>query len=68
MGCELKPLLAVAVPVVGRLNKPRIVLPPFTSKVEAGLFVPIPTLAVVPVPDWNNTELPNVVLLVQMGR
>jgi hypothetical protein len=68
MGCELKPAVAVAVPIAGKLNKPRIVPPPFTSRVDAGVVVPMPTLAFVPVPDWNNTELPKVVLLVQSGR
>ena len=58
----------MAVPVAGRLNRPRIVPPPFTSSVDAGLVVPMPTLALAPVPDWNSTELPKVVLLVQMGR
>ena len=50
-GCELKPPLEVAVPVAGRLNNPRTVLPPFTSKLDAGLVVPMPIFALLPVPD-----------------
>ena len=68
MGCELKPLLEVAVPVAGRLNRPRIVPPPFTSRVDAGLAVLMPTLAVLPLPSWNSTELPKVVLLSPDGQ
>jgi hypothetical protein len=60
-------VLAVAVPIAGKLSVPRIVLVPFTSKVVAGAVVLTPIFAVLPVPDWNNTELPNVVLLLQMG-
>jgi hypothetical protein len=67
IGCELKPAVAVAVPVGGKLNNPRIVPPPFTSSVDAGFVVPIPSLAFAPVPNWNNPEFPRVVLFVQMG-
>jgi hypothetical protein len=68
MGCELKPAVAVAVPAGGKLNRPRIVPPPFTSRADAGVVVLIPTFAFAPVPAWNTAELPKVVLLVQMGR
>lgn len=43
MGCEVLPAVAVAVPVAGRLSKPRIVPPPFTSSLAAGVVVPMPT-------------------------
>ena len=49
-GCEFLPAVAVAVPFDGRLNVPRIVPPPFTSSVEAGVIVLIPIFAVFPVP------------------
>ena len=67
-GCELKPLLVVAIPVAGKLNRPESVPPPLTSRVEAGLMVLMPSLAVLPVPNWNSTELPMVDLPVQIGR
>lgn len=51
MGCEFLPAVAVATPVAGRLSVPRTVLPPLMSNVVAGVVVPMPTLAVAPVPD-----------------
>jgi hypothetical protein len=57
MGSEFAPLVAVATPALGRLSKPRIVLPPLTSSVAAGFVVLIPTFAVLPDPDWKITEL-----------
>jgi hypothetical protein len=36
--------------------------------VDAGFTVPMPTLALFPVPVWNSIEFPSVVLLVQRGR
>ena len=36
---------------------PRIVPPPFTSSVVAGVLVLMPILAVFPVPFWKSTEL-----------
>lgn len=56
-GCEFLPAVAVALPVLGRLRVPRMVAPPLTSKVEAGVAVLIPIFAALPVPDWNSTEL-----------
>ena len=44
-------LVAVAVPVAGRLSVPRIVPEPLTSSVVAGVVVLMPIFAVVPVPD-----------------
>jgi hypothetical protein len=50
-GWESKPLLAVAVPVAGKLRVPRKVEAPLTSSVVAGVVVLIPILAVFPLPD-----------------
>src|SRR5271170_6037240 len=50
-GCEFFPAAAVAVPVVGKLSVPRMVAPPFTSRVEAGDVVPMPIFAELPEPD-----------------
>src|SRR5580704_3368741 len=50
MGWEFAPLAAVAVPAVGKLNKPPTVAPPFTSRVLTGAVVLMPILAVFPVP------------------
>ena len=50
-GCEFFPALAVAVPVAAKLNVPRTVVPPTTSRVVAGVVVLIPIFAVAPVPD-----------------
>ena len=38
------------------------------SRVEVGVVVLMPTFAVVPVPDWNTTELPCVLAPVHIGR
>ncbi len=46
-GCELNPLPAVAVPVLGNCSAPRAITPPFTSSVAAGVVVLIP-IEVVP--------------------
>ena len=45
-GWELAPLVAVAVPVAGKLSMPRIVPAPFTSSVVAGVIVLMPILNV----------------------
>src|SRR5580704_17715593 len=45
-----------------------MVVPPFTSRLLTGVVVPIPTLAVVPVPDWNSTELPMFEVEVHSGK
>src|SRR5215831_19559950 len=58
--CEFLPLVAVAVPFEGRLSSPRIVPPPFTSSVLAGVVVFTPIFAALPLPTWNTTELPSV--------
>src|ERR1043166_2932757 len=58
--CEFLPPVAVAVPVAGRLNVPRIVPLPFTSRVLIGVLVFTPIFAELPVPDWNRTEFPSV--------
>src|SRR5258708_21285533 len=55
-------------PVAGRLKRPRTVLDPFTSSALPGVVVLIPTLAVLPVPDWNSTELPMVAVPVHRGK
>lgn len=49
-GSEVLPAVAVAVPVEGSASVPLTVLPPFTSRVVAGVVVPMPTFAVAPVP------------------
>src|SRR5579871_261897 len=72
-GCELFPAIAVAGPVAGRLNAPmtdaapRMVAPPFTSRVVAGEVVPMPILAVVPVPLWVILEFSMSVALLHSG-
>ena len=55
--CEGLPAVAVAVPVAGRVNKPRTVALPVTSSVATGVVVPMPTFAVVPVPVCVIVEL-----------
>ena len=50
-GCEFFPAVAVAVPFEGSVKVPRTVAPPLTSSVVEGVFVLMPTLAVVPDPD-----------------
>src|SRR5450432_2416823 len=67
-GWEFLPTVEVAVPVVGRTRDPRTVAPPLTSKVEVGVVVLIPMRAVVPLPDWNTTELTMSLLVSQRGR
>ena len=68
-GAEFLPADAVAAPVAGRLSVPRTVVAPLTSRVLVGVVVLTPVLAVAPVPDWNNTELPSAPeLFVHRGR
>jgi hypothetical protein len=49
-GSEVLPAVAVAVPVEGNASVPLTVPPPLTSRVVAGVVVPIPTFAVLPLP------------------
>src|SRR5208282_1112133 len=63
-GLESAPPAAVAVAAAGKFNRPRMVAPPLTSRVAAGVMVPIPIFAVLPVPDCNKTELPSALELV----
>src|SRR5579872_1065885 len=63
-GCEVKPALAEAVPVLGNCRLPREMIPPLTSKVAAGVVVLMPMS---PELDWNNSELPRIELEVQRG-
>src|SRR5580700_8975587 len=66
-GWELNPPPAVAVSVLGSCNGPRAITLPLTSRVAAGVVVLIPTVAVLPEPDWNSAELPSIELAVQRG-
>jgi hypothetical protein len=50
-GWEFFPAVAVALPVEGRLNVPRMVPAPFTSNVVVGVVVLMPIRAVAPLPD-----------------
>jgi hypothetical protein len=56
--CEFFPAVAPAVPVAGRLSKPRKMPVPLTSSVAPGEVLPMPSLGVVAVPDWTSAELP----------
>src|SRR5579864_9488532 len=73
-GCELVPFVAVAGPVDGRVSvpvtevAPRIVAPPFTSSVVAGVVVPMPIFAVVPAPVCEIAEFWTLVAVVNRGR
>ena len=49
-GWEFVPVVAVAVPVAGKLKLPLTVSPPFRSSVLTGVVVLMPILAVLPVP------------------
>ena len=60
MGWEFLPAVAVAVPVDGRVNEPRRLVLPATSRAAAGVVVLIPILAVGDDPVWNTAELPTV--------
>src|SRR5580704_5291999 len=53
---ELLPAEAVAVDAAGKLSSPRTVVEPFTSRVAAGVEVPMPILAVLPLPVCSTTE------------
>ena len=57
-GSEFSPAVAVALPIDGKVSAPRMVPPPATSSVLAGVVVLIPILAVLPEPDWNIAESP----------
>src|SRR5580704_7425752 len=53
---ELLPAAAVAVEAAGKLSSPRTVVEPLTSRVAAGVEVPMPILAVLPLPVCSTTE------------
>src|SRR3984957_9559837 len=67
IGLEMVPADAVAFPELGRLSSPRMVAPPFTSSVAAGVVELMPIFAAVPLPVWNSTELVSALVLVQSG-
>ena len=60
--------LAVAAPVAGNVSRPSTFAVPLTSRVAPGVVVPMPTLAVAPVPAWNTTESITVEAPLKMGR
>ena len=67
-GCELYPLVEVAVPVAGRVSVPPTFSAPFTSRVTAGVVVPMPIFAVEPLPVCVIVELWMLVAVVHNGR
>lgn len=68
IACDLLPADDVVVPTAVRVNRPRIVPWPTTSRAVAGVFVLMPILAFGDVPDWNTAELPIVAAPVKSGR
>src|SRR6202034_3353314 len=66
-GCEFLPAVAVAAAIAGSVTAPRIVAAPATSSVGAGVAVPMPSLAVAPVPVCVTAELCTFVAVVHSG-